>query len=227
MRRSAARPESTCPRPKTRWGCSITRVVLDPAFLSTLPKEELRSGLVEVVKMAYLLDPPLLERVEEKLDSLLEGDEEALEPVVAAAAAAKIDVVERDVTEQGLRKLLNFGHTLGHAIEAASDYEGLRHGEAVAYGMLFALRLSEKHGLDRKSADRLRRLLYRFDLPPLPYHLRVGELFDYMEKDKKARENTGVSWVLAAEIGRGEVVEELDYVEAWLDLTDFLEDPWG
>ena len=107
-------------------------VVCDTAVLPTLPREELRSGLVEVVKMAALLDPDLLERVEERLDALLAGDPAELGPVVAAAAAAKIGVVERDPTEQGDRRLLNFGHTLGHAIESACGYTGLRHGEAVA-----------------------------------------------------------------------------------------------
>lgn len=202
------------------------RVVLDPVFLTTLPKAELRSGLVEVVKMAYLLDLDLLERVEKDLDRLLEADEGALAPVVAAAAAAKIGVVERDPTEKGERKLLNFGHTLGHAIEAELGYQDLRHGEAVAYGLLFALKLSEERGLDPSAADRLRRILARLDPPKLPKDLRAGPLVDHMERDKKARE-TGLSWVLAAEPGRGEIVDDVDLVDVYLELSEFLEDPWA
>ena len=128
----------------------------------------MRSGLVEVVKMAALLDLGLLERVEQRLDLLLTADPAELVPVVAAAAAAKIAVVERDPTEQGDRRLLNFGHTLGHAIESACGYSGIRHGEAVGYGILFALRLAVSQGLDPFFAQRLARLLRRFDLPRLP-----------------------------------------------------------
>ncbi len=117
-------------------------VVSDTAVLPTLPREELRSGMVEVVKMAALLDPDLFVLLEEQMETLLEGDPGALGPVVTAAAAAKIAVVERDPTEKGDRRLLNFGHTLGHAIESACEYAGLRHGEAVGYGILFALRLA-------------------------------------------------------------------------------------
>ncbi len=90
------------------------------------------------------------------MEILLDGDPEALVgPVVSAAAAAKIAVVERDPTEKGDRRLLNFGHTLGHAIESACDYAGLRHGEAVGYGILFALRLALARGLDRRTAERI------------------------------------------------------------------------
>ena len=92
------------------------QVVAETAVLTTLPREELRSGLVEVVKMALLLDPVLLERAEAELPKLLAGDPEALGPVVAGAAAAKIGVVERDPVERGERKLLNFVHTLRHAL---------------------------------------------------------------------------------------------------------------
>ena len=99
--------------------------------------------------MAALLDLDLLARVERDLDALLAGDAAALAPVVAGAVAAKIAVVEDDPREADRRRLLNFGHTLGHALEAALGYTGLRHGEAVAHGMRFALRLARRRGLDR------------------------------------------------------------------------------
>src|SRR5215213_11102884 len=161
-------------------------VVCDTSVLPTLPREELRSGLVELIKMAALLDPELLARVEADLEALLAGDAAVLGPVVAGAAAAKIGVVERDPTEQGDRRLLNFGHTLGHAVESACGYSGLRHGEAVAYGMLFADRLAMRQGFDRELTERLRALLARFGLPPLP-GLDPEELLAGMARDKKAR----------------------------------------
>jgi len=197
-------------------------VLSDTSLLATLPPAELRSGLVEVVKMAALLDPPLFERVEEELDALLAGDAAVLAPVIAAAAAAKADVVERDEREGDLRRVLNFGHTLGHAIEGVLAYEGLRHGEAVAYGMLFALRLAERRSLVAPEAgERLRLLLRRFELPGLP-ELSPEALYAFMTRDKKATEE-GIVWVLPASregrpfgsfemvgtLGRGEVMEEL------------------
>ncbi|HKV13255.1 MAG TPA: 3-dehydroquinate synthase [Thermoanaerobaculia bacterium] len=201
-------------------------VVCDTSVLPTLPREEMRSGLVEVVKMAALLDPVLFERVEAGLESLLDGDPAALGPVVAAADAAKIGVVERDPTEQGDRRLLNFGHTLGHAIESTGGYAGLRHGEAVGYGLLFALRLSLSRGLDRGTAERIRDLLARFGLPPLPAGLSTGELLAHMARDKKARE-TGLVWVLARSLGEGLMTGGVPWEEVEAELQGFLRDPWN
>ncbi len=200
-------------------------VVCDTSVLPTLPREELRSGLVEVVKMAALLDVDLLARVEERLDSLLAGDPAELGPVVAAAAAAKIGVVERDPTEQGDRRLLNFGHTLGHAVESACGYSGLRHGEAVAYGMLFANRLAVRQGFDQALAERLRALLARFGLPPLPA-VDPEELISLMARDKKARES-GLVWVLPAAPGEGRMVEGIGMAAVREELEGFLRDPWA
>jgi 3-dehydroquinate synthase len=200
-------------------------VVCDTAVLPTLPREELRSGLVEVIKMAALLDPELLARVEADLDALLAGDPAALGPVVAGAAAAKIGVVERDPDEQGDRRLLNFGHTLGHAIETACGYAGLRHGEAVGYGILFALRLAGRRGLDPELAGRLRTLLGRMGLPPLP-PLDPAELIAHMAKDKKARES-GLVWVLPARLGEGRMTSGIPWDEVSGDLDDFLRDPFA
>jgi 3-dehydroquinate synthase len=201
------------------------RVISDTGFLTTLPRGELRSGLVEVVKMALLLDPGLLERVEAELPALLAGDPEALTPVVAASAAAKIGVVERDPTEAGERKLLNFGHTLGHAVEAVLGYRGLRHGEAVAYGILFALRLAEARGLETRVGRRIKELLARLELPPLP-ELAPDELVAAMRRDKKARES-GLAWVLPAALGRGEVVRDIGFEAVRRELEAFVGDPWG
>jgi 3-dehydroquinate synthase len=199
-------------------------VVSDTSVLPTLPREELRSGLVEVVKMAALLDVDLLARVEERLDALLAGDPAELGPVVAAAAAAKVRIVEIDPTEQNERRLLNFGHTLGHAIESACGYAGLRHGEAVAYGMLFANRLAVRRDRGLAGlAERLRSLLARFGLPPLPA-LDPEELISLMARDKKARES-GLVWVLPAVAGEGRMVEGIGMEVVREELRGFLRDP--
>ena len=182
-------------------------VIADTELLATLERAELAAGLVEVIKMAALLDVELLARVERDLDRLLAGDAEALAPVVVGAVAAKIRVVEEDPLEVDRRRLLNFGHTLGHALEAALGYTGLRHGEAVAHGMRFALRLARRRGLEREAADRLERVLSRLRLPPLPA-VQAGPLLDAMRRDKKARES-GLVWVLPSALGRGEMVSDV------------------
>jgi 3-dehydroquinate synthase len=200
-------------------------VVCETELLGTLPRAELRSGLVEVIKMAALLDPPLLDTVESGIEALLAGDAATLAPVVAAAAAAKIAVVERDPDERGERRLLNFGHTLGHAIESAAGYQGLRHGEAVAYGILFALRLARRRGLAEPTARRLAALLGRLELPPLP-PLDPHDLLRRMARDKKAKES-GLTWVLPAALGQGIQVEDVGWEEVAAELGAFLAAPWG
>ena len=200
------------------------RVLSDTAVLSTLPPGEIRSGLVEVVKMAALLDVELLELVEQSLDALLEADAQAMGPVVAGATAAKCAVVEADEKEGGKRRLLNFGHTLGHAIEAALGYGTLRHGEAVAYGLLFACRIARTRGLGTDVDARLRPLLRRFELPVLP-SLDAAELWNFMTRDKKATER-GIAWVLPVELGRGEVFTDVSPDTVRGELEAFLADPW-
>ena len=200
-------------------------VVADTGVLGTLPERELRSGLAEVVKMAAVLDTRLLRLVERRWAELVAADPEALAPVVAAAVRAKATVVIADPAEAGERRLLNFGHTLGHALEAALGYRGLRHGEAVAYGMLFALRLAARRGLAVSEAGRLRALIRRLDPPPLP-EVDRADLLAAMARDKKAR-RTGLLWVLPEALGRGRVVDDVDSGELGRELTAFLDDPWA
>jgi 3-dehydroquinate synthase len=198
-------------------------VVADTEYLSTLPPEELRAGLLEVVKAGVILDAELFDRVASDLDALLEGDPEALPPIVAAAAAAKIGVVEQDPEEKDRRRLLNFGHTLGHALEAMAGYSSLRHGEAVGYGMLFALRLAVRRGLRLDDADRIRRLILRFRLPSLP-EMDPEELLHVMARDKKARE-AGLFWVLPTAVGKARITAEVEEKEVLSELAGFLDEP--
>jgi 3-dehydroquinate synthase len=200
-------------------------VVADTECLTTLPGRELRSGLAEVVKMAALLDTRLLALLERQWERLVEADPEALAPVVAAAVRAKATVVVADPAEAGERRLLNFGHTLGHALEAALGYRKLRHGEAVAYGMLFALRLARRRGLAAKDGDRLRALIRRLGLPALPAVDRA-QLLAAMARDKKARES-GLCWVLPEALGSGRMVDDVAAAELRAELGAFLSDPWG
>jgi 3-dehydroquinate synthase len=179
-------------------------VVADAVWLSTLPDQELRSGLVETIKTAALLDAELLDRIERGLDRLRAGEPGALGPVAAAAARAKARLVESDPEEAGPRQLLNLGHTLGHALETAAGYGRLRHGDAVAHGLRFALALAAPRGLDPGFGRRLAALLDRLGVPPLPP--RDGaQLLELVGRDKKAREG-GLTWVLPIAAGRAERV---------------------
>ncbi len=199
--------------------------VSETAFLETLPTEELRAGLLEVVKLGVILDAGLFDQLEDGLAELLRGDAEALARVVARASKNKIKVVERDPTENDLRRLLNFGHTLGHALEAQLDYRALRHGEAVGYGMLFAMRLAGRRGMNPKSIEQVQQLISRFDLPALPA-IDPADLLNLMSRDKKARES-GLNWVLPNRIGSGQPNSEVESEELQRQLEAFLEDPWA
>lgn len=182
-------------------------VVAEVAFLATLPPEQLRSGLVEAVKMAALLDLDLLERIESNLPALLAGEPAALAPVVRAGAAAKARLVESDPFERGDRQLLNYGHTLGHALEAASGYTGLLHGDAVAWGMRFAHRLARARGADSAFLARIETLLERMGIPPAG-ELDPAKLLALLARDKKARD-AGLTWVFPVSPGRGERVTDI------------------
>ena len=189
-------------------------VVGDASWLGTLPRRERAAGLFEVVKVGFVLAPDLLARIERDMDALLAGEPSATGPIVAAAAAEKIVVVEGDPEEAGPRRVLNFGHTLGHALETLSGYRDLRHGEAVGYGMLFAARLAEiRLGLPRDDADRLRALVRRIGLPRIALP-SAESLVEVMASDKKARAD-GLSWVLPLRLGawRPEIVPEDELLE--------------
>ncbi len=205
-------------------------VLADTLCLRTLPVGELRAGLFEVVKMAALLDLDLLTQVEESMEALLAGDAEWLTPVVVASVLAKLRVVAADLEEEDSRRLLNFGHTLGHAIESECGYRGLRHGDAVAHGMKFALRLAGWRGIDPRFAARLLGLIDRMGPPALVdverdlgIRLDVDRLIAAMGRDKKARES-GLVWILPAEPGRGEIVADLDPALVRSELRAFLDD---
>ncbi len=197
-------------------------VVADTVLLGTLPRAELRAGLAEAIKVAFVLDPGLFALLEDQLEILLEGDPMALAPVVAAAAGAKVAVVERDPFEAGERRVLNFGHTLGHALETVALDRGgdLAHGDAVAWGMLFALRLAERRGLPGADADRLRALVARLGPPPLAAY-DPDELLAVLARDKKALES-GIRWVFPTCLGAWRTFEDVAAAEVREELATFL-----
>ncbi|MBW2254736.1 MAG: 3-dehydroquinate synthase [Deltaproteobacteria bacterium] len=157
--------------------------------LATLPAAERIAGLGEVVKTALIGDRDLLARIEEQAEALREGDVSALAPVIARCVEIKAAVVGRDERESGWRAVLNAGHTLGHAWEAASGFGVLRHGEAVALGLLAETRWAVRRGYcqDPELPRRLAELLHRLGLPTEPPTLPRDRLLGAMRVDKKAR----------------------------------------
>ncbi|HEU4981603.1 MAG TPA: 3-dehydroquinate synthase [Acidobacteriaceae bacterium] len=187
-------------------------VFADVDVLKTLPPRELRAGLVESVKAGIIRDPSLFRFLETRRDGILAGDSIALQRVVALSVAMKAEVVGIDERESGLRMILNFGHTLGHAIEAVTAYKKLLHGEAIAWGMLAALNLSRSRQLlPEKEAQRIAQLIRAFG--PLPsFHATVPELLEAAARDKKNKAGTR-RFVLTTGIGKAIVVEDVTDAE--------------
>lgn len=195
-------------------------VIAEPALLGTLARREMASGLAEVIKIGAVLDARLFRRLERGLDAALGGDTETLSPVISAAQALKMTVVGSDPFESDSRRVLNFGHTLGHAIETVLGYGRFRHGEAVAYGMLFALRLAVLRGLDPAVERRITMLIRRLPLPPLP-PMSAARLIAAISRDKKS-DRGGVVWVLPTALGVARMDREVEPVLAKRELAAFL-----
>lgn len=163
------------------------KVVIDPWFLKTLPVNELRNGFVEMIKHGLIADSAHFEDLENFADKLLALDSQFLSKVILDSCKIKKSIVEEDEKEIGLRRALNFGHTVGHALEVLTDYS-LSHGEAVAIGMLVEAYVAvELDFFDKRSFDRLRRLLCRYGLPlKLPQKYSLEQLMQAMVLDKKS-----------------------------------------
>ena len=184
-------------------------VLADPDTLATLAPREYRSGLYEVIKYGVIGDTRLFSFLEKRLDRLLQRDQAALDFVIPRCIRAKASVVGRDEREQGLREILNFGHTFAHAFETATAYQRYRHGEAVGWGMIAASRLAQRLGmLEELDARRVETLVHRTGpLPPLPSQ-PPARLLEIMGSDKKTREGK-LRFVLARKIGQAETVDSI------------------
>lgn len=193
-------------------------VVCDLDTLETLPDREYRSGLAEVIKYGIISDAALFTRLERQMPSLLERNRDFLKGVVARCCEIKARVVSQDEQEGGRRAILNFGHTIGHALEAVSRYGRFLHGEAIAIGQVLAARLSARlFGLPEHEADRIERLLFSAGLPTQVRltEIQQAALLDAMRHDKKVVD-ADIRFVLAERIGRvrfGQTVSEQDLKE--------------
>lgn len=187
-------------------------VFIDTEMLSTLPPREYAAGLAEVIKYGFICDKPFLQWIESNVDLLVERDTKALAYAIEQSCLAKARVVEQDEKESGLRAILNFGHTFGHAIETATHYSTYLHGEAVAIGMAIALDMSARLNLiHSEDAERYSRLIANLSLP---VSLSSGELtpkqaLALMGHDKKVLDGT-VRLVLLKELGEAFVSSDYD-----------------
>ncbi len=188
-------------------------VLMDLDALKTLPKEELLSGMAEVIKYGVIWDRELFDFLEKNREKILNLEEGPLGHIIRRSCEIKADVVSKDEREGGLRAILNFGHTVGHAVETLSDYSS-RHGEAVAIGMVYAAKLAHRTGLcDARVPERIEKLIKAYGLPtslsvmtPRP---TVTQFMDMIQVDKKA-EDGKVRFILPKKIGEVVITREWD-----------------
>ena len=176
-------------------------VLIDPDVLSTLPDREYRAGLFEVIKCGVIRDTALFELLEQRPEEVLAKKAEIVDELIAGAVRIKTEVVTADERESDLRRILNFGHTIGHALEAETEYNRFLHGEAIAWGMLAATRLAEITGtLDHSVAERIQKTVCRYGPLPTARDLDPNRLIARFASDKKTRHGK-VHFVLPTAIG--------------------------
>jgi len=188
-------------------------VIIDPAFLSTLPRREFRAGLYEVVKYGVIASRPLFDRVGDHLKKIFARDTSLLVPVIADCCRIKGHVVEIDERESGPRRALNFGHTIGHALEAATKYRRFLHGEAVGYGMQAAANLAVARGaMSEADRDALASVIAKMGPLPSVSDLSASQVIESVARDKKVVAGK-LNFVLATEIGSTKTVTDVTVEE--------------
>ena len=184
-------------------------VVIDPSVLGTLARREFRAGLYEVVKYGMTSSTTLFDRIVRDQKAIFTRDQEVLMPVIAESCRIKAEIVTADERESGLRRVLNFGHTAGHALETVTKFRRFRHGEAVAYGMLVAAAVASARGaladLDRKALASL--IASLGPLPPIA-DVSAAAMIEAMEHDKKIIAGR-LHFVLPTAVGATAIVDDV------------------
>jgi 3-dehydroquinate synthase len=186
-------------------------VVADPIVLETLPRREFRAGLYEVIKYGVISEPALLDRVRDSMSAIFAREGDAVAPLVAASCRIKAQVVSADERESGQRRILNFGHTVGHALEAVTKYKQFRHGEAIGYGMLAALAIGMARGITPKSLyEEIESLISQLGPLPSVADISAKDVYTAIGRDKKVVAGT-LHFIAATD--RGKTVELTDVTE--------------
>ena len=184
-------------------------VAIDPLLLRTLPRREFRSGLYEVVKYGMIASRPLFDRVAGGTKGIFARDPEVLLPAIAESCRIKAAVVSADERESGPRRILNYGHTIGHALEAVTKYRRFRHGEAIAYGMLAAADLAAARGaLAPRQRQALADLIALLGPLPAINDLSAAQVIEAVRRDKKVV-NGRLHFVICIEIGATTIVDDV------------------
>jgi len=185
-------------------------VFINLEYLKTLPPEEMRAGFAEVIKYGIIRDAAFFEYLEKEVDTIYSLEPESLERVVATSCRIKADIVEQDERESGIRAILNFGHTIGHAVESLTRYRVFKHGEAVALGMVAAARIAERMGM--LSADRVQRIQNLVARAALPHRFKDLEPGDILERVRKDKKVTGgrVRYILPQDLGKVIIADNVD-----------------
>ena len=188
-------------------------VVVDPGFLATLSPRELRSGAYEILKGAILADSALFASLREAPTGLRGWDRMAMENAIATACRIKADVVEKDEREAGLRRVLNLGHTIGHALEAVTGYRRLTHGEAVGWGLVGAAFIARRRGLLSEAAhEAIASAVDHVGPRPAISDLPTPRILEALARDKKSKAGR-VPFILPSAIGRVEVHDDVSRAE--------------
>ena len=199
-------------------------VLVDLDTLNTLPFRELRSGMAEVVKYGIIRDASFFNTLYTALDPTFSQEKEFFQDTVYRSCAIKAEIVSADEREGGLRAILNFGHTLGHALEAATRYSYFNHGEAVNYGMLLASRLAHREGLLGKTElDLIDDLLYRVGFLEFPQSINVKDIVQGLKYDKK-RKGGKTIFILPEKIGRVGIYDNIAEEKVEKILKDFFKE---
>ena len=185
-------------------------VIIDVNLVKSLPKREITSGLAEVIKYGAILDSRLFDLINTNIDDLIKlNNIELLSDVIGRCAKLKSNIVAEDEREGARRKILNFGHTIGHALETYFGFNKLRHGEAISYGMIAAGKLSTEYAsLDIKKLEKLSSLITKLDLPKLE-RFNSRDLLEIIKRDKKKTSND-ITFVLLKDIGRTVLYKNVD-----------------
>ncbi|MFZ5645757.1 MAG: 3-dehydroquinate synthase [Bacillota bacterium] len=186
-------------------------VAADLSTLKTLEDREIRAGLAEVIKYGVIVDGAFFSWLEDNIEKALSLEPEVMEKIVSVSCRLKADVVQEDETEQGRRAILNFGHTVGHAVESLTEYKVYRHGEAVSIGMVAAARMAENiNMINAGERGRIESLLVRTGLPiDVPASLDRKEMIHSMRRDKKVI-SSRLTFVLPEAIGRVSIIRDVE-----------------
>lgn len=186
-------------------------VLIDIDVLKSLPEREYKAGLAEVVKHGVIMDKELFEYMEANISKILALDSQSVEQIVARSCKDKVTIIEQDEKEQNIRAILNYGHTIGHGIEAVTNYKMFRHGEAISIGMIVASRIAVNKGiLKGENLIRQINLLKAFGLPIAFPNLDVDSIINAIYLDKKIKEARKLRFVLPRDIGEAIIMENIE-----------------